>query len=219
MTEENYKKILNKYSVLKEHQKKIHKAKEKLHNLVDEKVELEKDAKVQEYLQVMSAIRETKMVASTKEETDEDFFDTITNQFYGEEETNRIYVYIESYIESSEFDDVDISTEYKKIQKDSNIKDGWNMYEDIKKPYLVAFITVPRLETKKFEEENIVLFAPKGLDSQEFYELVRRTFFKYAIEFGQEEAVQKIVEEFGNAEQIVKRKRSKKQTESITKLV
>lgn len=218
MTEENYKKILNKYSVLKEHQKKIHKAKEKLHNLVDEKVELEKDAKVQEYLQVMSAIRETKMVASTKEETDEDFFDTITNQFYGEEETNHICVYMGRFGNGT-YSDIVHGCSVVRLPEIGYQKLGWLEYKDIERHYAEATIEVKREERTKFEEENIVLFAPERLDSQEFYELVRRTFFKYAIEFGQEEAVQKIVEEFGNAEQIVKRKRSKKQTESITKLV
>ncbi len=206
MTEDNYKKVLSKYNDLKKEQEEIKEARNKLQDLWEEKTKQESNPMVQKYLQVVKEIRKINRVASLEIETDDYFFDRITNEFYGEMETNGIYVYIGTFAGADEIDIVH-GANIIQIPKNSFRKSGWNRYKDIERHYANASMDIPRKGVKTFEEENIVLFDSEGLGTDEFYNIVKRTFFKYLIEFGQEEAVQKVIEEFGTTEQVMKRER------------
>lgn len=209
MTEENYKKVLSKYNDLKKEQEEIKEARNKLQDLWEEKTKQESNPIVQKYLQVVKEIRKINKVASLEIETEEHFFDTITDEFYRTAETNGIYVYIGTYIKSNEIDVANMS-DIIKIPRDSFKEKGWNKYKNIELRNATACEKVPREDVKTFEEKNIVLFASEGLAAEDFYDVVKRTFFKYLIEFGQEEAVQKVIEEFGTPEQVMKRERRMK---------
>lgn len=184
MTEENYKEVLSRYAILKKQQEEKTEAENKLKDLWKEKTIYESDSKVQKYKQIVEDIEKTEQVAFRQIPTEDYIFNTLMEASY--KETNGIYVYMGTYIYASA---------------------SWNSYNNVELCSPFAAIGILRKKSKTFEEENIVLFPPQTQDSQEFYNVVKRTFFKYVVEFGQEEAVQKVIEEFGTPEQVMKRER------------
>lgn len=208
MNSEMERKIKEMYLELKEEQKAQKEAKVLLQDLKEKRKEQEQKPEVQEYLQLRKQIKEVTEKANAGVETDQTFFDTLTQYyFYGEEETNGIYVYMGTFCNKNESDIVH-GSHVMQIPRNSYKNFGWNEYKDIEKHYAEASIEIPRRETEKFEEENIVLFPEMQSDAQELYGLVQRMFFQYVIELGQEEAVTRIIEEFGTPELVAKRKRS-----------
>ena len=172
---------------------------------------LEHTPTIQNYLRILEKMKEIGKVVDQQVPTEEDFFDNLTKDyFYGEKNTNRIYVYMGTFANSSDIDIVH-GASVSRIPRDSFKEEGWNEYKDVERHYSEAVINIPRKETEEFERDNIVLFAPLGSDEEVFYKIVRKIFFQHVVAFGQEEAVERIIEQFGTPEQNVKRERNKKE--------
>ncbi len=196
MTEENYKNFLEKYAVIKERQKAIKEAKENLITLKQEREKYEKDTIVRRYLEVISKIKENTIIANQKEIEEDSILEFIANENRDEENTNRIFVYMGSYVDSNEAD-IEHGPGIVRVF-DENY--SWREYKNIELNYAVSSINVDKKDVKQFEEENIVLYAGDN-NSQKFYQLVRKTFFQNLVLYGQEEAVRRVLEEFKTTEE------------------
>ena len=203
MTDENYKVILEKYNSLKEQQKQVQEAEERLHDLVEERLMYESNPMVQGYLQVMTSIKETAKLANQKVETDEDFFNTIANTFYGNTDTNNIYVYMGRFANGT-YSDIVHGSSIVRLPEVGYQTIGWIEYKNIESHYSEATIQVKKAEQADFEKKNIVLYAPLESDKEDFYQLVRKTFFQNLVLYGQEDAVRRILEEFKPTEEYQK---------------
>ena len=101
------------------------------------------------------------------------------------EDTNRIYVFINSfkvingspYYFNEEFDFYDYKT-YHDIEKRNDEQ-------------------IPKNQFKKFEKKSIILKAPDNMDRELFYKKVQLEFYKELLKGSQEDAKKKILEKYG----------------------
>lgn len=199
---------------LKEQVDKWKKGKEKLNNLQNEKEQLikqklllEKDPKIQEYLKILTSIEQKDI---DLEEYDDDLRwkwneESIINYYAHSTESNHIYVCIGTYPEKAinpRIIDFRTFDDDKVLSLDAdNVK--YRVYSDIETEKF-RDIVVEKSNWEEFEKNNIVLFPPDNnsvKNSLSFYESVKTLFYKTSIESSQEEAIQKVLQ-FKNSKSI-----------------
>lgn len=186
MTNEEKEKIRIKYEHLLEIKKEILKNKEEIEML-------EQDPTVKRYLELKERL---------ESDQDYDYFDVVhlSNEMILEKaiesvkvtNINNIYVYLATYqinLENDEeypldfvvsFDDPNADySEYMSIESDE---------------YAVEYQKkVTPNNRKEFEQNNIVLYPPKGVDSAQYYSKIRTMYFNTAIQYGCEKALEKVL--------------------------
>ncbi len=128
-------------------------------------------------------------------DSDEEILDIASQKIYdgirSENNTNGIFVYLHSYTfgtAEQEFDIIEVPYDYQGIH--------WREYRDIESRNADSNTIVYSQFFKEFYDNNQVLFSPTGMDPMQYYQEVRRTFFKAAIESNQKEACKTIYKRY-----------------------
>lgn len=194
MTNESYNKIKAKYDELILKREKCNQLNSQLKRLEELRTKLELNLDVQAYVSTLEQIDKIKQSLNSsykKEElTDEKIIYSASYEIGNGSETNNIYVYMGTF----DYDnDYDIVHGPGVIKLSDNATDfGWKSYRNIELRSFEAERQVSQNGLDKFEKENTILYAPKGISAEKFYYQVRNMFFETLVKFGQEEAVKVI---------------------------
>ena len=179
MTDETLKIMQAEYQELTS----LEESERKRQSLQKKKVLLEKSPKVKQYKSVLEEIKElNKILKGRKNEIRGNvLYHVLDSHVIDSSETNHIYVYVDSWGKGA----TTVSYDYEDtlFRRYRNIESG-------------RLEIVKHNEFRKFHEDNTVLFAPNGMDPNEFFYQVRKTFFETAFEQGQEEAVKVIIKRY-----------------------
>ena len=176
MTNEEREKIKEKYEHLLEIKKEILKNK-------DEIEILEQDPTVRRYLELKERLESDKGY---------DYYEVahLSNEMILEKaikslrvsNTSGIFICIGTYhngdIVSHDASDIDFR-EYVNIEQ--------NQYEDDR------IRLIPISDCLEFEQNNIVLYPPKGVNSSQYYSKIRTMYFNTAIQYGCDKAKEKML--------------------------
>lgn len=181
--------LRGQYQELVGEREKIQNAEKEYTSLQQLKTQLEQIPKVQEYKSVLERMGKLDKTLNNREEYYDSNYEILERTLekcsawgYGinPSETNHIYVYVGSYL-------------FGRTVPYDYTGDHWRLYKNIE---AIDAMRISSKEFKKFHEDNTVLFAPEGMDPNEFYKQVRQTFFETAIEKGQEEAIKVIIKRY-----------------------
>ncbi len=173
MNKEDLENIKTKYHEIKA-------KKEKFEKLLAQKMKLENNPKVREYLEILKEVGNLNYYPV---KTELDIVDlTIDNVTINS--PSNIYVYYGTYSE-------DYNNNPFLIEKDSPYA-KYRTYANIEKPFDVALKDVPITWSAEFEKRNIVLYPENEKDFKEYYQHIKLLFFYTAIIFGKESALELI---------------------------
>ena len=169
MTNEDIQIIKEKYEHLKD-------IKEELLSEEEELKQLEENESVRRYLELKMRIESDKGYSypHVKTLSDEDLLEeAISNSKISK--TNNIYVCIDTFHRTDDY----YINEYLNIECPSCNGD-YSMF-------------LPSINVEDFEKENIVLYPPKNVDGEEYFQRIRNMYFETAINYGCNKAMEKIL--------------------------
>ncbi len=196
MTEQNVIDLKEQVDKWKQGKEKLNNLKYEKEQLIRQKLLLEKDPKIQEYLKILASIEQKDI---DLEEYDNDLRwnwneESIINYYAHSTESNHIYVCIGGYPEKEINPRI---TGWKKINdnrvltlNDNHVK--YRIYSDIETPNFQD-IVMEESKWEEFEKNNIVLFPSKDNNASDFYDKIRLLFLKTCLQESQDEAIQKIL--------------------------
>ena len=171
----------NELNKFKKQYQEIVKKRELLNSLLVKKEELEKDAMVKSYCELLNELS----LLSNELCKEQNILDVAISHV-NIKNTNGIYVYFGTFYDNNLGQEilVDRTNQYAK----------YNIYMNIEKIYSSAGVKVPINFCESFEKNNKILF-PKNVFSERWviYEKARRLFFETCISDGQEEAIEKVL--------------------------
>lgn len=184
MTNEEREKIKGKYEHLLEIKKEILKNK-------DEIEILEQDPTVRRYLELKERLESDKGY---------DYYEVVhlSNEMILEKAIKSVRVSNTSgiFICSGTYQNGDIDSDFNDYIVSHNDPDAdFREYINIELPeYDSSHIQlIPISECAEFEQNNIVLYPPKGVDSAQYYSKIRMMYFNTAIQYGCEKALEKVL--------------------------
>ena len=186
MTEDDLEKLRVEYEKLKRVQQEIT-------DIITEISALEKTDAVKRYLLLTEQLNNNKNYLYSHIESKDDM--SLISSCIGKvkiKETNGIFVYVGTYMVNHEIDIVHGSTDFRVNYCDQNA--DYSQYKNIESSSSDSnyIINVPVSKRSRFEQEHTVVFPKSYFKDKEFYEM-QNEFFKDAIKYGQEEAVQRVL--------------------------
>lgn len=182
MTNKEMEKIKNRYNTLIS-------IKQRLLSLNKKIEELEQEPIIRKYLDLQTQLENEKLsfyYVSLQLSNDDILRKIIEN--IETTNTNNIYTYIGTYQVNNE-------------QKKESSSDFSVSYDNPNASYrLYRNIEIPSEEKKimialqlEFEQQNIVLYPPKGVNSDTYFTDIRNMYFNTAIKYGQGKALEKVL--------------------------
>lgn len=191
MSNEDYKKVVDRYNELNLEQEKLKKSRKELEILKDEKGFFESKWEVRRYLKILEDIKEKEQFLSNKKTlTEKSIITKVTKEIKDISDINNIYVCL-GFIRSGFAALDDEFFEYGKYVEDYDLK----TYANIEISDVFKHISIAKKNVDCFENENIVLFSPNG-NACSFCEDVRYEFYKNVILYGPEKATEMIINKY-----------------------